>query len=71
MDIEALTDVPAGCERQGEDALSRDVADCNQCSALWQIASLVVPHDFQLADAPMRQSDGTAFAFDQSRQGDR
>jgi len=66
MDVEALTRTVSGWARTNTSiqTLSRDVTEAIHASGFGQIASLIVPHDHQLAEAPDTATGRTSFVFD-------
>jgi acetolactate synthase-1/2/3 large subunit len=66
MNIEALTRTVSGWVRTNTSTqtLSRDVTEAIHASGFGQIASLIVPHDHQLAEVPNIATGRTSFVFD-------
>ena len=66
MNIDALTRTVSGWVRTNTSirTLSRDVTEAIHASGFGQIASLIVPHDHQLAEVPNTATGRTSFVFD-------
>jgi len=66
MDIEALAGTVSGWHKTSEspEALSRDIAEAAAASMYGQIATLIVPNDYQLTESTVTEITTPRFSFD-------